>query len=399
MRLKFPKNLFIDTWWFALTKRLSEAQFQSFTQLRKKQGFDGLQLVVGIPPEVGPDHPSASSEVGAAWDLTGKINQKYLDFAAHRIQYLNKLGFTVLVYGAWGHQIEWLGVEGMKSWWKAVVAKLDNYNVIYCICGESNLWIGQEKMLLPNKSTDLLQVNKYIRHIRYLLGIKNTPTENEKRARKKKWSEVLDFVSRATVKPLIIHTQPNEFSYEVVDNPELLSAVTVHTSHSESSREFLWKTVLNSKKNYSKLPFINLEPWYEGIRDRFWAEDQLYALWVTQLAGASGFCYGAQGIWNVGDGHFLSHWGRQTFQDAQKINTPQLINKSFSLIKKHVQDFKTPDIKTRGEKLISIACGKLVFIPHIEFVTNIPAYQSIWLPQDSMYVDQLPSSGQVVLVL
>ena len=114
---KLP-NFLCDTWWFALTQRLSDSQFEKIARLRVKQGFTAVQLVVGIPPEVGPENPNAASSVGPAWKLNGELNIKYLEYAKHRIELLNSLGLTVIVYGAWGHQIEWIRVDKMKAWWR-----------------------------------------------------------------------------------------------------------------------------------------------------------------------------------------------------------------------------------------------------------------------------------------
>ncbi len=106
-----------DTWWYGLTNRVDAGQFKSLAKLRVRQGFSAVQLVVGIPPEVGPENDNAKSPVGAAWNLKGEFNDKYLDFAQERIQELNSIGLLAIVYGAWGQQIEWLGKERMKDWW------------------------------------------------------------------------------------------------------------------------------------------------------------------------------------------------------------------------------------------------------------------------------------------
>ena len=67
-------NFLCDTWWYGLTKRLPDKKFEELAKLRHKQGFNAVQLVVGIPPEVGPENPNAASEVGPAWNLRGEFN-------------------------------------------------------------------------------------------------------------------------------------------------------------------------------------------------------------------------------------------------------------------------------------------------------------------------------------
>lgn len=397
MRQKFPKNLLCDTWWYALTKRMSRKQFERLARLRKRQGFTAIQLVVGIPPEVGPEHQSAASEVGSAWSLRGKINWDYLKLAREKISFLNSLGFTAIVYGAWGHQMGWMGTKFFKNWWQAIIDHLDSLNVMYCISGESNLWTGHEKFLLPDKSTDDLSAIGFAKKIldRFSFFKNNT---NAKKIRKRQWSEVLEFVSEKTRRPLIIHTIPNEFSYEAVFNPELLSAVTVQTSHHESSRNKLWQMVMTAKERYPDLPFINLEPWYEGIRNRFFTQDQLFAFWVSVFAGSNGFCYGAHGVWNMGDGKFLAHWGKQTFEQAVALETPALLGESFALLQKLKLSGKS-EIVYKNDVLLQIKRGNLIYIPDTSLQPLPKKYAKLWSPVSGAFIKQMSPSSQVVVIL
>src|SRR5581483_9589424 len=176
--------------------------------------------------------------------------------------------------------------------------------------------------------------------------------------RKRKWSAVLEKLHTKTKKPLIVHVNSGMTSEEVVSNPQFLSAITVQTGHSRLSQDLLWKLPLKSNQEEGDLgkPFINLEPWYEGIRDDFYLEDQLFAYWVSMLAGAASFCYGAHGVWNAGDGEFLSHWGKQTLQEALSLSTPSLIGKSHHLY---------TDLRTKlalDESFVEVQDGKLVQI-------------------------------------
>lgn len=87
-----------DTWWFALTQRTSDKQFERLVKLRQQQGFTAAQIVVGIPPETGVYNQNAASIYGPAWDLNGIINEKYLSFAQHRIEYMNQHNLTAIIY-------------------------------------------------------------------------------------------------------------------------------------------------------------------------------------------------------------------------------------------------------------------------------------------------------------
>lgn len=405
-------NFLCDTWWYGLTKRLPDRKFEELAKLRHRQGFDAVQLVVGIPPEVGPENPNAASEVGSAWNLKGEFNSKYLDRAEEKIQMLNSLGLSVIVYGAWGQQIKWLGEERMKDWWKEIVNRFDRLDVMYCVTGESDIWVGQEKRLLPDKSTDEFKASSLTPLLpprlayfgKRLINMVTEPINVTKRQeRKKEWSNVLIFISSMTAKPIFIHTLSNRTSEQVVNNSELLDAITVQTGHSPNTKNILWQLPLEITKKYPDKKFINLEPWYEGITGRFGTNDQLYAYWASMMAGAHAYCYGAHGVWNVGDGKFLAHWGKQTFDQAIKLITPQLIGESHKLfVQSGFMKYRSVEVEDRDGELISItrSNGKDDFVyyaPEISVVKDLPKGK-IFLPLKGEFSRILPASGQVVML-
>lgn len=405
-------NLLADTWWFGLSKRLSEKDFQDLAGLRAEQGFSAVQLVVGVPPEVGPENENAQSQVGFPWKLDGHFNQEYLKFARDRIQHLNDLGFVVIVYGAWGHQIEWLSKERMTKWWLTIIETLDALNVIYCLCGESNLWVGEESKLLPAKSTDDLVRSQVlpILHPRIKSFLAKAVTRLKKllyksqfEKRRNEWSFVLETISQRTNKPLIVHPTSDETGYEAVSNPELLSANTVQTGHDASTKNRLWHLPLTLLKNdHTDKGYINLEPWYEGINNQFWAEDQMFSYWVSMLAGAISYCYGAHGIWNVGDGEFLAHWGKQTFAQALALDTPRLLGLSHKQYLLRSDPRGETFYQTAGKELITIGRKTeektIQFFPDVAKAQRVPAGK-IWLPLKGTFTEVLPPAGQVVIFL
>jgi hypothetical protein len=399
-----------DTWWFGLSKRLSEKDFKDLAALRAEQGFSAIQLVVGVPPEVGPENENAQSEVGFPWTLSGDFNQAYLELARDRIQYLNDLGFTVIVYGAWGYQIAWLGKKKMTEWWFRIIETLDSLKVIYCLSGESSLWVGKESKLLPAKSTDDLVTSQVLstlhprlkrflaRTVRYLSEQVRKPQLEKRR---QDWSLVLERISQQTDKPIIVHPISTETGYEAVCNPELLSTNTAQTGHDMSARNRLWQLPLALLKNdHTHKGYINLEPWYEGIRNQFWVEDQMFSYWVSMLAGAMSYCYGAHGIWNVGDGRFLAHWGKQIFAQAVVLDTPRLLGLSHKQYLLRVNRRGGSFYQTAGEELITIGrkAGEKItqFFPDVARANHVPAGK-IWLPLRGIFTKVLPPKGQVVI--
>lgn len=401
-----------DTWWYGLTQRIDDKRFEELARLRANQGFTTVQMVVGIPPEVGPENLNASSSVGTAWSLEGEFNQDYLKYSRERVKLLNSLGLSAILYGAWGQQIEWLGEKKMKAWWGEIVKNFDDLDVMYCLTGESDIWVGEERKLLPNKSTGELNTVRLMPFLhprlvymgKRLINMVNQPlNEGRKAERRNKWSHVLTHVSSMTDKPIFIHVLPNMTSEEAVNNPQLLGAITVQTGHSEATRRLLWELPLESVRENPVKPFINLEPWYEGITGRFKTEDQLYAYWVSMMAGAYAYCYGAHGVWNAGDGRFLAHWGKQTLNEAMRLKTPQLLGLSHKFfLDSDFANYSQVEVEERQDELIKItrsnSNGRLVaYIPDINLVDVLPE-GDIFSPTRGELVKATPKTGQVVII-
>jgi hypothetical protein len=397
-------NFLADTWWYGLTKRLSESAFEDLARLRLKQGFTAVQLVVGIPPEIGPENENALSDAGPAWRLDGSMNMNYLKLAHEKIQFLNSLGLLVIVYGAWGQQLRWLGVDRMKEWWQHLVRHLDDLNVIYCLTGEVNLWVGQEALLLPARASTDLQNRRFHRPFAGSFFQKVTSKvfrESLLEKRQRDWRTVLEHLSGLTQKPILVHPERVRTGYEAIGTVAHLAANTGQTGHTEAARNQIWQLPVSLQKADPLQKYINLEPWYEGIKDQFYGEDQLYAYWASMLAGATSHCYGAQGIWNIGDGKFMSHWGKLTYEEALAFQTPELLGRSHHELITHRKMMNgSPFYETDGEKLLAIGLQdgrkSIRFFPDVSNAKHLPAGK-IWLPLKGTYTGTLPSSGQVVI--
>ncbi len=285
-----------DTWWYALTNRLNDNDYLKLVKKRSAQGFTAAQIVVGIPPEVNIDDNNAKSIYGTAFDKEGKVNYKYLEFAKRRIEIMNQNNLIAIIYGAWGDQINWIGTKNMMKWWNQLIKVFDNLNVIYCLTGEIDIGCN---------------------------------TKNDKQKRIIKWEKVLKDISKKTNKPIIVHTMPGNTSFSLIKNQKLLSANTFQSGHTENSKKEISKIIRESKMKFPGVPVINLEPYYEGIHGKFYEKDQIDIFKLCIKQGVHAICYGAQGIWNVGDGKFLSHWGTQTFEEALTLKTPEIISKCY----------------------------------------------------------------------
>lgn len=405
-------GLLADTWWFGLSQRLGDEAFNALARLRAAQGFSAIQLVAGIPPEVGPEHPDAASSVGPAWDLQGRINPAYLEMAVNRIQSLNAQGLRVIIYGSWGHQLDWTGADFMCQWWQALIEAVDHLDVIYCLCGEVGLWAGEADKLLPDLSTDDVLAGKQAfnnnptafslsRKLSNIIYWRFTRPRLE-RQRRQRWAEVLAAASSSTSRPFLLHVNRNQLGREMLPNGRRLAANTTQTGHTADSRSALWQIPLHYLERHPDDHFINLEPWYEGIHDQFFAEDQIFAYWVSMLAGCCSYCYGAQGIWNVGNGRFMSHWGSQSFDEACELAGAALVGKSHRYFISHwiptIGKAHTR-LDTAGNLLMisrQTDSQQLSFVPAVERVMELPD-GDIWLPMEARTTTAAPATGPAVI--
>jgi hypothetical protein len=396
-----------DTWWYGLTARLDEDRFRRLVALRAEQGFTAAQIVVGIPPEVGPCHPCARSSVGPAWDRRGTPNEAYLQMARERIGVMNRHGLTAVVYGGWGPQIDWIGAAQMTQWWRRIVEVCDGLDVIYCLTGESDLWTSPlaARALLPGRSTgDLFAQWRgagVLRRYAWAIGRRIAPVTL--RRRRARWTAVLTDLARRTERPIIIHTSSVIDGFHAVDDPSLLAANTIQTGHSQASEGELWRRPLASRAAHPGRPVANLEPWYEGIRGCFWLEDQVRGMWMSVGAGATALCYGAQGVWNVGDGTFLAHWGAQGFDEALDLTTPAVLGATYRMLAE-LDALNWPDAKATvaGKRLVKLrrADGLGRFVEYYPDAKDVPpgATGRAFDPLTGGFAEDSPPTGQVVLV-
>ncbi len=397
-----------DTWWFGLTDRLDDDRFLRLVTQRAAQGFTAAQIVVGIPPEVGPAHPSARSPVGPAWDLHGTPNEAYLRMGQARIDVMNRHGLTAIVYGGWGPQIDWIGEARMAAWWRRIVEVCDERNVVYCLTGESDLWTLPlaARGLLPDRSTDDLfgAWSGVARVPRYASAIGQRLTPAAFRARRRdRWSTVLADLAARTERPIIVHTTSAIDGFQAVDNPEQLVANTIQTGHARRTEPDLWRRLLASRAKDPGRPVVNLEPWYEGIRGQFWLEDQVRALWLSVGAGAHAICYGAQGIWNVGDGAFLRHWGVQRFDEALRFASPAVLGATYRMLD-GVGALSWPMVEAtvEGNRLVKLrrADGRGRYFEYYPDAADVPAGAPgrTFDPLAGRFIAAAPHMGQIVLV-
>jgi hypothetical protein len=272
-----------DTWWMGLAKRLHWPEdVQALAADRKEKGFNVIQIVAGLYPDMHPFDPRGANEAGFPWETNyARIRPEYFDAADERLKYLVDQGFTPCIVGAWGYFLPWMGVDKMKAHWRNLVARYGAMPVVWCVAGEANLpW--------------------------YLA--KNFPYDDREQV--KGWTEVARSL-RATDpfhRPITIHPTGigRLSSRQAMDDLSLIDFDMLQTPHGElpfvpaDQRDVVGPTVRSVRESYAdnpRMPVIDGEAAYEqlfGVVETKWTRQMF---WDCLMNGAAGHTYGANGIW------------------------------------------------------------------------------------------------------
>ncbi|HEV8608317.1 MAG TPA: DUF4038 domain-containing protein [Tepidisphaeraceae bacterium] len=266
-----------DTWWMGLCQRLRWPEdVKKLAEDRKAKGFNVIQIVAGLYPDMHPFDPRGANEAGFPWQENyAAIRPEYFNAADQRIFYLVDQGFTPCIVGAWGYFMQWMGPEKTKQHWRNLIARHGALPVVWCAAGEANLpW--------------------------YLA--KGFPYDDRKQV--SKWTEVLRYI-RATDpfrRSLTIHpTGIGRLSARnATDDETLLDFDMLQTPHGQ--REAVAPTLRTVRESYAEksvMPVINGEAAYEMLGDNLPTRWTRRMFWICMMNGAAGHTYGANGIWQV----------------------------------------------------------------------------------------------------
>jgi Protein of unknown function (DUF4038)/Domain of unknown function (DUF5060) len=273
-----------DTWWMGLSGRLHWPEdFQKLTADRKEKGFNVIQLVAGLFPDMHPFDPRGANEAGYPWETNyTRIRPEYFDAADKRLMHLVDQGFTPCIVGAWGYFLPWMGVDKAKAHWRYLIARYGAMPVVWCTAGEANLpW--------------------------YLA--KGFPYDDRQQV--KGWTEVTRYLRETDPfhRPITIHpTGIGRLSARhAMDDLSLIDFDMLQTPH--GLRDAVAPTVHTVRESYADkpmMPVINGEASFEMLGDSLPTEWTRRMFWLCLMNGAAGHTYGANGIWQVnrrGDPH------------------------------------------------------------------------------------------------
>ena len=293
-----------DTWWMGLSHRLHWPEdVQKLAADRKEKGFNVIQIVAGLYPDMHPFDPRGANEAGHPWETNyARIRPEYFDAADKRLLYLADQGLAPCIVGAWGYFMPWMGVDKMKSHWRYLIARYAALPVVWCAAGEANLpW--------------------------YLA--KGFPYDDRKQV--KDWTEVMRYLRATDPFHRLLTIHPTGIgrlsARHATDDPTLLDFDLLQTPHGQ--REAVPVTINTVRESYADdpvMPVIDGEASYEMLSDSLPTEWTRRMFWIALMNGAAGHTYGANGIWQVnrrGDPHGASphggNYGKIPWDDAMNL--------------------------------------------------------------------------------
>jgi hypothetical protein len=293
-----------DTWWMGLCHRLHwPDEVKTLASDRKQKGFNVIQIVAGLYPDMPPFDPRGANEAGFPWEEKhARIRPEYFDAADRRIKFLVDQGFSPCIVGAWGYFMPLMGVEKTKRHWRYLIARYGALPVIWCAAGEANLpW--------------------------YLA--KGFPYDDRKQVTQ--WTEVMRYIRTIDPyhRPLTIHpTGIGRLSARhATDDPALLDIDMLQTPHGQ--RDAVGPTVQTVQQSYADkptMPVIDGEAAYEMLSDSLPTQWTRQMFWLSMTNGAAGHTYGANGIWQCnrrGEPHGKSphggDYGHIPWDDAMNL--------------------------------------------------------------------------------
>ncbi|MEA3400312.1 MAG: DUF4038 domain-containing protein [Armatimonadota bacterium] len=265
-----------DTWWMALCSRLHwPGEFQRLAADRVEKGFNVVQLVAGLYPDMAAFDRRGDNEAGWPWhhDWAG-INPGWWDLADLRIEWLVSRGLMPCIFGSWGYYLPWMGVDRLTRHWREMVARWGAHPVVWCLAGEG---------AMP-----------------WYLHKRTEQAEEDARIQREGWTEVARRLRAMDPYQRLITIHPTRRGREQVTDESVLDLEMLQTGHGDrGSLPGTVRAVREARADTPAMPVINGEVCYEGILEGSRQEVQRMMFWASFLTGTCGHTYGANGIWQV----------------------------------------------------------------------------------------------------
>ncbi|WP_236965638.1 apiosidase-like domain-containing protein [Hydrogenophaga sp. SL48] len=292
-----------DTWWMGLCGRLSwPDDFQALAHNRKETGFNVIQLVAGLYPDMPLFDERGVSPSGFCWEKDlGQINPRFFDEADQRIFHLVEQGLTPCILGAWGYYLPMIGLENMQRHWRYLIARWGALPLVWAAAGEQTMpWYLESH---AQKVASRIQLRS-------------------------DWSQVMAYMRTLNGFGRLITTHPVESARESVTDTGLLDFEMQQTGHGGPTAHHAMRA-WQGWCTPPAMPVISAEARYEGleISPTVTARNAREAFWAHALnSGLAGHTYGANGIWQVnavqrpfGPSPSGSCWGNMPWDQAMDL--------------------------------------------------------------------------------
>ncbi|MCU4157880.1 glycoside hydrolase family 140 protein [Carboxylicivirga sp. A043] len=265
-----------DTAW-ELIHRLNKNEVDQYLFDRAKKGFTVIQTVI-LAELDGLNTKNAYGATPLLDNDPTKLNEAYFTHVDYVIEKANELGLYIAILPAWGDKFnkkwgagpEIFNPDNAAIYGQLLAKRYLNYNNL--------IWILGGDRAIENETH--AQIIKKMAH-----GIREVDSKH-----------------LITFHPVGGKKATDYF------NESWLDLDMYQSGHSRTAREYSF--VIYSRNIAPKRPIINGEARYENIPDRFWenndygwlddADVRISAYW-SFLAGAAGYTYGCNDIWQMYD--------------------------------------------------------------------------------------------------
>ena len=289
-----------DTWWMGFTKRLDWPEgFKTLAADRVKKGFNLVQIVAGPLPDMDTWDPRGKNEAGFPFEKDFvRVNSKFYDHADVKFEHLVESGLMPCIVGMWGYHLPKIGAEKVKRYWRYIVARYGAYPVVWCIAGEGTM--------------------PY-----YLSSRRKEDAELQRRG----WCEVARYVREIDPYHNLLSIHPATNARDMSEDPTVFDFEMLQTGHSGiDSIGHTASAVARSVAREPRMPVVNSEVNYEGIRGQCWQDIVRLSFYVSVFNGTVGHTYGANGIWQLnerdkpyGPSPHGRSWGNMPWQEAVQL--------------------------------------------------------------------------------
>ncbi len=267
-----------DTAW-ELLHRGNKEEIRFYLEDRAEKGFTVIQTVI-LAELDGLNTPNALGDLPLIDNDPSRLNEAYFRLVDYTIELAEELGLYVGLLPTWGDKF-------------------------------SKLWETGPEVFTPKNALQYgkLLGERYREHnnIIWILGGDRIPE-------KKVHFEVIEAMAEGILKkdnrhlityhPWVTHRARSYF------DAEWLQLDMYQSGHERNAKEYVYP--LESRAMLPAKPVINGEARYENIREHFWKENpgpwldqadvRISAYW-SMLAGAAGYSYGCNDVWQLYDEH------------------------------------------------------------------------------------------------